>query len=152
MIQTSHRVVDIDGHDIFYREAGSRANPTVLLLHGAPSSSHMFRDLMPLLADRYHLIAPDYLGFGYSDSPGVDEFDYTFDALTDHVQSLLTMLDIDRYALYVQDYGAPVGWRLALQHPERVTAVITSERQCLHRGLLGSVLVSAVEVRRSAQS
>jgi pimeloyl-ACP methyl ester carboxylesterase len=137
MIQTSHRVQVIEGHRIFYREAGDPENPTVVLLHGAPSSSHMFRDLLPLLADRYHLIAPDYLGFGYSDAPATDDFEYTFDALTGLVQSLLVNLEVTRYAIYVQDYGAPVGWRLALDNPEQVTAIISQNGNAYTEGFAG---------------
>lgn len=123
--RTHHRFVTIHGHQIFYREAGDPTAPVLLLLHGAPASSYMFRELIPLLAHRYHVIAPDYLGFGLSDSPQVDEFDYTFSALTDVVDALLERLEITRYAMYVQDYGAPVGWRLALRHPAAISAVIT---------------------------
>lgn len=96
-----------------------------MLLHGYPTSSFMFRHLIPALADRYHVIAPDHLGFGLSDAPSADEFDYTFDALTELTAGLLDQLNLSRYALYVQDYGAPIGWRLALTHPEAVTAIIT---------------------------
>ncbi|WP_239090673.1 alpha/beta fold hydrolase [Asanoa iriomotensis] len=110
---------------MFYREAGPPDAPAVVLLHGFPASSFMFRDLIPLLADRYHVVAPDHIGFGFSDAPTVDEFDYTFDALTAHTAELLSQLDIDRYAIYVHDYGAPIGWRLALQDPSAVTAIVT---------------------------
>lgn len=125
MPATHHRYATIDGHQIFYREAGDPDAPTVVLLHGFPTSSYMFRDLIPALADRYHLIAPDHLGFGLSDAPLVEGFDYTFDALTDLTARLLRFLGIDRYALYVQDYGAPIGWRLALRDPAAVTAIVT---------------------------
>ena len=120
-----HRYADIDGQQLFYREAGAADAPALVLLHGFPASSFMFRDLIPLLADRYHVIAPDHLGFGLSDAPPADEFSYTFDALAGMTAGLLDQLGIDRYALYAQDYGAPVGWRLALANPEAATAVIT---------------------------
>jgi pimeloyl-ACP methyl ester carboxylesterase len=113
-----HHYVQIAGRRIFYREAGPDTAPAVVLLHGTPASSHMYRNLIPALADRYHVIAPDYPGFGHSDVPGVDEFAYTFDNLADHIDALLDHLGVQRYAIYVQDYGAPVGWRLALRHPE----------------------------------
>ncbi|WP_412098593.1 alpha/beta fold hydrolase [Mycolicibacterium iranicum] len=120
-----HRYATVRGRQVFYREAGPLDAPVVVLLHGFPTSSFMFRNLIPALADRYRVIAPDYLGFGYSEAPTVDEFDYTFDALADHVADLLTQLGVSRYAIYVQDYGAPVGWRLALRDPEAITAIIT---------------------------
>lgn len=125
MLEVHHRYATVRGRQVFYREAGPLDAPVVVLLHGFPTSSFMFRNLIPALADRYRVIAPDYLGFGYSDAPTVDEFDYTFDALADHVADLLTQLGVSRYAIYVQDYGAPVGWRLALRDPEAITAIIT---------------------------
>lgn len=125
MLEVHHRYATVRGRQVFYREAGALDAPVVVLLHGFPTSSFMFRNLIPALADRYRVIAPDYLGFGYSDAPTVDEFDYTFDALADHVADLLTQLGVSRYAIYVQDYGAPVGWRLALRDPEAITAIIT---------------------------
>jgi len=125
MPQTHHRYATINGRRIFYREAGPAEGPVLLLLHGFPTSSFMFRDLIPQLSDRYRVIAPDHLGFGLSDAPPVEEFDYTFDALTDLTASLLAQLDVARYAIYVQDYGAPIGWRLALREPNAVTAIIT---------------------------
>src|ERR1700760_4866780 len=120
-----HRYAPVDGHRLFFREAGDPRAPALVLLHGFPTSSYMFRDLVPPLADRYHVIAPDHLGFGLSDAPPVDQFDYTFDALTDLTASLLRTLGVDRYAMYVQDYGAPIGWRLALRDPSPITAIIT---------------------------
>jgi pimeloyl-ACP methyl ester carboxylesterase len=110
---------------VFYREAGDPQAPAVVLLHGFPTSSHMFRNLIPALADRYHVIAPDYIGFGQSAMPSPDQFPYTFDALTDITSGLLDQLGIGRIAMYVQDYGAPVGWRLALRNPQRITAIIS---------------------------
>jgi pimeloyl-ACP methyl ester carboxylesterase len=120
-----HRYATVNGHRLFYREAGPDNAPTVLLLHGFPASSFMYRHLIPQLADRYRVIAPDYLGFGLSDAPAADQVKYTFDALTDLTAGLLEQLRVTRYALYVQDYGAPVGWRLALAKPRAVTAVIS---------------------------
>lgn len=120
-----HRYATVAGRQLFYREAGDPDAPVIVLLHGFPTSSFMFRHLIPELSDRYHVIAPDYLGFGYSDAPSVDEFDYTFDALADLTADLLKSLGISRYSMYVQDYGAPVGWRLALRDPQAVTAIIT---------------------------
>ncbi|MGA9848413.1 MAG: alpha/beta fold hydrolase, partial [Roseiarcus sp.] len=119
-----YRTVTVDGVDIFYREAGPAGAPTVLLLHGFPTSSHMFRNLIPLLADRYHVIAPDYPGFGESAAPNHKTFAYTFGHYADLVDGLLTQLGVKTYAIYLMDYGAPVGYRLALKHPERVTALI----------------------------
>ncbi|WP_193044262.1 alpha/beta fold hydrolase [Mycolicibacterium baixiangningiae] len=125
MSAVHHRYATVDGHRLFYREAGDPAAPTVLLLHGYPTSSYMFRHLVPALADSYHVIAPDHLGFGLSDAPGVEDFDYTFDSLTALTAGLLEHLGISRYGIYVQDYGAPIGWRLALADPDAVTAIIT---------------------------
>lgn len=119
-----HRYATVDGRRIFYRETGSADLPTVVLLHGFPTSSFMFRNLIPQLPG-YRVIAPDHLGFGLSDAPGTDEFDYSFDALTDLTAGLLTQLGVGRYAIVVQDYGAPIGWRLALRDPGSVVAVIT---------------------------
>ena len=125
MTTVHHRYATVRGRQLFYREAGPGDAPVVVLLHGFPASSFMFRNLVPLLSDRYHVVAPDYLGFGLSDAPSVGEFGYTFDALADLSAGLLRQLGIGRYAMYVQDYGAPVGWRLALAEPEAVTAIIT---------------------------
>jgi pimeloyl-ACP methyl ester carboxylesterase len=125
MTTVHHRHTPVNGHRLFYREAGPADAPTLVLLHGFPTSSFMFRNLIPLLADQYHVIAPDHLGFGLSDAPPADEFTYTFDALADLTADLLKRLGISRYAMYVQDYGAPVGWRLALNTPEAITAIIS---------------------------
>ena len=114
----------IDGLDIFYREAGPKDAPTVLLLHGFPTSSHMFRDLIPRLADRYHVVAPDYPGFGNSSAPPGDEFKYTFDNLAKIIDKFTVQQGIERYSLYLMDYGAPIGFRLAAAHPERVEAMV----------------------------
>ena len=110
----------VQGLDIFYREAGPKTAPTVLLLHGFPSSSHMFRDLIPVLAERYHVIAPDYPGFGYSSTPGLDEFQYTFANLADVMDAFTAEIGLQSYVVYMQDYGGPIGMRLALKHPEKV--------------------------------
>jgi pimeloyl-ACP methyl ester carboxylesterase len=119
-----YQTTNIDGLDILYREAGPKDAPTVLSLHGFPTSSHMFRNLIPKIADRYHVIAPDYPGYGNSSMPSVDEFDYTFDNLANVVEKLTLKLRLQRYSLYLMDYGAPVGFRLAVRHPERVESLI----------------------------
>ncbi|MER5311859.1 alpha/beta hydrolase [Streptomyces sp. NPDC002773] len=119
------RTITVDGIDVFYREAGDPANPTLVLLHGFPSSSHMYRGLIAELADSYHLIAPDHIGFGASAAPAVDDFTYSFDRLTEITLKLLDRLGADRFALYLQDYGAPIGLRIATRHPERVTAIVS---------------------------
>lgn len=137
---THRRYAQIAGRQLFYREAGPTGAPTVVLLHGTPASSHMYRNLIPALADRYHVIAPDYPGFGHSEVAGVDTFDYTFDALADHVDALLDHLGVNRYAIYVQDYGAPVGWRLALRHPARIAAVITQNGNAYVEGFVGDAM------------
>ncbi|RSS51512.1 alpha/beta fold hydrolase [Streptomyces sp. WAC01280] len=117
--------VTIDGLDVFYREAGDPANPTLVLLHGFPSSSHMYRGLMAELADAYHLIAPDHIGFGASAAPAVGDFPYSFEKLTEITLGLLDRLGVERFALYIQDYGAPIGLRIASRDPERVTAIVS---------------------------
>ncbi|SEO04894.1 alpha/beta fold hydrolase [Actinacidiphila rubida] len=131
-----HRTATVDGLEVFYREAGDAAAPVVLLLHGFPTSSHMFRRLIPELADRYHVIAPDHIGFGQSAMPAPADFPYTFDALTDVTEGLLRQLGVDRFAMYVQDYGAPIGWRLALRAPERVTAIVTQNGNAYEEGFV----------------
>jgi pimeloyl-ACP methyl ester carboxylesterase len=143
-----HRYATIDGRQIFYREAGAVDAPVVVLLHGFPTSSFMFRHLIPELADRYRVIAPDYLGFGYSDAPPVDEFDYTFDALADLTAGLLDQLGVSRYAIYVQDYGAPVGWRLALRDPKTVTAIITQNGNGYNEGFVAEGWQSVWDYQR----
>lgn len=134
MVATHHRSARVGDLDVFYREAGDSALPTVVLLHGAPSSSYMFRNLIPKLSDRYHVIAPDYIGFGFSSLPPVAEFDYTFDRLADVVQALLDGLGLGQFAMYVQDYGAPIGWRLALREPDRVAAIISQNGNAYEEG------------------
>ena len=136
MSAVHHRYATVDGHRIFYREAGQPGAPVVLLLHGFPTSSYMFRDLIPALADSYHVIAPDHLGFGLSDAPTVDEFDYTFDALSSLTAGLLNALGVRRYAIYVQDYGAPIGWRLALADPSAITAIISQNGNAYDSGFV----------------
>jgi pimeloyl-ACP methyl ester carboxylesterase len=135
-----YRTVKVDGVDIFYREAGPPGAPTVLLLHGFPTSSHMFRNLTPALADRYHVIAPDYPGFGESAAPDHTKFAYTFAHYADLMDTLMGTIGVKSYALYSFDYGAPVGYRLALKHPERVTALIVQNGNaysegCRHSGI-----------------
>lgn len=130
-----HRTVEIDGIDVFYREAGPSNAPTVVLLHGFPSSSNMFRNLIPALGDRYHVIAPDYPGFGQSEAPDRAQFRYGFARYAELMDALLTRLGVQRYAIYVMDYGAPVGYRLALRHPERITALITQNGNAYAEGL-----------------
>ncbi|MBD2100359.1 alpha/beta fold hydrolase [Leptolyngbya sp. FACHB-261] len=132
---TTFRTVSIDGLDIFYREAGSRSNPTILLLHGFPTSSHMFRNLIPALADKFHLVAPDYPGYGNSSMPTVDEFDYTFDHLAEIMEKFIAAIDLQKYSLYVMDYGAPIGYRIAAKHPERVEALIVQNGNAYEEGL-----------------
>ncbi|MGW6359520.1 alpha/beta fold hydrolase [Streptomyces sp. NPDC055092] len=131
-----HRTATVDGLEVFYREAGNPQAPVVVLLHGFPTSSHMFRHLIPALADRYRVIAPDHIGFGQSAMPDLQDFPYTFDALTEVTSDLLRHLDIDRFAMYVQDYGAPIGWRLALQSPDRITAIITQNGNAYEEGFV----------------
>ncbi|GAA1560725.1 alpha/beta hydrolase [Kribbella lupini] len=125
MTSVHHRYLEVDGQRLFYREAGPKDAPAIVLLHGFPTSSYMFRELIPRLAGRYRVIAPDLLGFGLSDSPSVQEFDYTFDALAELTDGLLQAIGVDEYAIYVQDYGAPIGWRLALRDSAPVTAIVT---------------------------
>ncbi|SEM22194.1 alpha/beta fold hydrolase [Rhodococcus maanshanensis] len=131
---TRHRTATIDGLEVFYRESGHPDSPTLVLLHGFPSSSHMFRNLIAELADEFHVIAPDHIGFGRSAMPTVDEFDYSFDRLAEITDQLLDRLGIDRFALYIQDYGAPIGLRIAAKHPDRITALITQSGNAYREG------------------
>lgn len=135
--QVRHRTVEIDGVEVFYREAGPADAPALLLLHGFPTSSHMFRDLIPRLAKRYRVIAPDYPGFGYSAAPPREQFAYTFDNYAKVVDGLTQRLGLTRYALYVMDYGAPVGFRLAAAHPQRVTAIVVQNGNAYDEGIAG---------------
>lgn len=135
MNKVTYNTIKIDGQNIFYREAGDKRKPTILLLHGFPSSSFMFRNLIPLLADKFHLVAPDYPGFGQSSMPKVNEFEYTFENLTNIVDKFTQQLKLDKYSIYVQDYGSPVGFRLAVKHPERIQAVIVQNGNAYEIGL-----------------
>ncbi|MFA6961422.1 MAG: alpha/beta hydrolase [Opitutaceae bacterium] len=131
----SYRTVKVEGLDIFYREAGPVGAPVVLLLHGFPTSSHMFRNLIPQLATRYHVIAPDYPGYGQSPAPTVGQFAYNFEHLTDIVEGVTRELKLEKYSIYVQDYGAPVGFRLAVRHPEKIQAIVTQNGNAYEEGL-----------------
>ncbi len=135
MPQTAYRTADVDGLTVFYREAGTADAPTLMLLHGFPSASHMFRELIPLLAGQFHVIAPDLPGFGKSDMPARGDFDYTFERVAGVIGRLTEVLGLDRFALYVFDYGAPVGFRIAVRHPERVTAIISQNGNAYEEGL-----------------
>jgi len=136
MTKIKNQTITVDGQTIFYREAGDKEKgPTLLLLHGFPTSSHMFRNIIPALADKFHLVAPDYPGFGYSSMPPVDKFEYTFDHLAEIVDKLITHIGLERYSLYVMDYGAPVGYRLAVKHPEKIEALIVQNGNAYEEGL-----------------
>ena len=130
-----HRSVEIDGLDIFYREAGLPTDPTILLLHGFPTSSHMFRNLIPRLSDRFHLVAPDFPGFGASSMPGLDEFEYSFDNIARVIEKFIEKREISSYSLYLMDYGAPVGYRIAASRPERVESLIVQNGNAYEEGL-----------------
>ncbi len=131
----SYRTATVGGLKVFYRSAGNPEHPAVLLLHGFPTSSHMFRDLIPALADRYYVVAPDLPGFGFSDAPGRASFKYSFDHLAEVIDRFTEELKLKRYVIYVFDYGAPVGFRLALRHPERITAIISQNGNAYLEGL-----------------
>jgi len=133
--RTRYKSIQIDGLKLFYREAGSPGAPALLLLHGFPTSSHMFRNLIPALADRYHVVAPDYPGFGYSDFPDRQQFSYGFASYAEIIDRFTQAIGLHRYALYIQDYGAPVGLRLALRAPERVTGLIVQNGNAYEEGL-----------------
>ena len=135
LLTPMHRTIEIDGLEIFYREAGSKNAPTILLLHGFPTSSHMFRNLIPTLADEFHLVAPDYPGFGASSMPSVDEFEYSFDKLVAVIEKFVQKLGLQQYFLYLMDYGAPVGYRLASKHPDRVLGLIVQNGNAYDEGL-----------------
>lgn len=136
MTKTKNQTITVDGQTIFYREAGDKENtPTILLLHGFPTSSHMFRNIIPTLADKFHLIAPDYPGFGYSSMPSVDKFQYTFDNLAEIVDKFITQVGLKRYSLYVMDYGAPIGYRIAVKNPEKIEALIIQNGNAYDEGL-----------------
>jgi pimeloyl-ACP methyl ester carboxylesterase len=130
-----YRYAEVKGQKIFYREAGESNSPTIVLLHGYPSSSHTYRELIPLLSGRYHIIAPDNLGSGLSDKPDADEFEYSFDVLAEHVDGLLKSKKIDKFVLYMQDFGAPVGYRVMMKNPERVQAIIAQNANAYIDGI-----------------
>ena len=136
MTKIKNQSIIVDGQKIFYREAGDKENtPTILLLHGFPTSSHMFRNIIPALADKFHLVAPDYPGFGYSSMPSLDEFEYTFDHIADIVDKFINKIGVEKYSLYLMDYGAPVGFRLAVKHPEKIEALIVQNGNAYDEGL-----------------
>lgn len=134
-IEATYKTVKIDGLDIFYREAGDKTKPTILLLHGFPTSSFMFRNLITLLGDKFHLVAPDYPAFGQSSMPKINEFEYTFENLTNIVDKFTQQLNLSKYSIYVQDYGSPIGFRLAVKHPERIQAIIVQNGNAYQNGL-----------------
>lgn len=135
-VMTTYHHATVRGQKLFYREAGSKDAPTIVLLHGFPSSSHMFRDLIPQLADRFHVIAPDYPGFGYSDAPDAKEFQYTFDNLAAHMEELLfDVLGLKKFSIYVQDYGAPVGYRIASKRPDAIEGIIVQNGNAYVEGI-----------------
>jgi pimeloyl-ACP methyl ester carboxylesterase len=138
MAPIRYRTAEADGFKVFYREAGNARAPKLLLLHGFPSASHIFRDLIPVLADRFHMIAPDLPGFGRSDMPPRDEFSYTFDNIARVIERFTEIVGFDRFAVYVFDYGAPTGFRLAIRHPERITAIISQNGNAYEEGLSGA--------------
>lgn len=131
----SYKTVKIDGQSVFYREAGNPDNPTILLLHGFPTSSHMFRNLIPQLADRFHLVAPDYPGYGHSSMPSVDEFEYSFDNMATIVDKFIEKIELKSYSLYLMDYGAPIGFRIATKYPERVESLIIQNGNAYVEGI-----------------
>jgi pimeloyl-ACP methyl ester carboxylesterase len=135
MTPVRYRTANVDGFNIFYREAGPADGPKLLLLHGFPSAGHMFRDLIPLLADRFHIAVPDLPGFGQSDMPPRETFSYTFDSIAGVIDRFTEVIGFDRFALYVFDYGAPTGFRLAVRHPERITAIISQNGNAYEEGL-----------------
>jgi pimeloyl-ACP methyl ester carboxylesterase len=131
----SYKTVEIDGVEIFYREAGNPANPTILLLHGFPTSSHMFRNLIPALADRFHLVAPDYPGYGFSAMPAVDEFEYSFDNIAQLMEAFVDEIGLDSYSLYLMDYGAPIGFRIAVNRPTQIETLIIQNGNAYVEGI-----------------
>jgi pimeloyl-ACP methyl ester carboxylesterase len=135
MTAIKYRSADVDGLKVFYREAGAADAPALLLLHGFPSASHMFRDLIPLLADRFHVVAPDLPGFGQSDMPARCTFTYTFDHVADVIDRFTEVVGLERFAVYVFDYGAPTGFRIAVKHPDRITAIISQNGNAYEEGL-----------------
>src|SRR6266702_140184 len=143
---TTFQHATVHGLQIFYREAGPKASPTIVLLHGFPSSSHMFRDLIPQLAGKFHVIAPDYVGFCYSDAPDAGKFDYTFDNLAAHIEELLFgVLGLKTFSIYVQDYGAPVGYRIASRHPDAIEGIVVQNGNAYAEGIGAAFARSAQE-------
>ena len=134
MAKVGFKKAAVDGFNVFYREAGPKDGPTILLLHGFPSSSHMFRDLIPLLADRFHIVAPDLPGFGQSDMPDHTKFQYSFDNIAKVIERFTEVIGLKKFAVYVFDYGAPTGFRLAVRHPERISAIITQNGNAYEEG------------------
>ncbi len=132
---TKYQTIQVNGINLFFREAGNATSPTILLLHGFPTSSHMFRNLIPRLADHYHVVAPDLPGFGFSDSPPRDQFKYTFENLARVTDAFTEKVGLKRFAIYIFDYGAPIGLRLALAHPERISAIISQNGNAYEEGL-----------------
>ena len=130
-----YRNIKVKGLNLFYREAGQAGSATILLLHGYPTSSHMFRNLIPILSKEYHIIAPDLPGFGYSDAPDNKTFTYTFDNLANTMQAFIDQLGLKRFAIYIFDYGAPVGLRLAMANPEKITGIISQNGNAYEEGL-----------------
>jgi pimeloyl-ACP methyl ester carboxylesterase len=133
---TTYQHATVRGHKIFYREAGSKTSPTIVLLHGFPSSSHMFRDLIPQVAPKFHVIAPDYIGFGYSDAPDASKFEYSFDNLAAHMEEFIfSALGLKKFSIYVQDYGAPIGYRIASKHPEAIQGIVVQNGNAYVEGI-----------------
>ena len=148
--RTQHKTVEVDGLDIFYREGGDPANPAVLLLHGFPTSSFMFRNLIPALADEFHLVAPDYPSYGHSSFPAKHEFDYTFERFYEIVLGFVDAVGLDTFSIYIQDYGAPIGLRIASRHPERVQALIVQNGNAYMDGFTPDV-GAALRLRRKPE-
>jgi pimeloyl-ACP methyl ester carboxylesterase len=142
--RVQYRRTGVDGVNLFYREAGDPSRPAIVLLHGFPSSSHMYRELIPLLSDSFHVIAPDYPGFGHSDAPSPEKFNYTFENLAQFSDALLEQIGITKYYLYLQDYGGPVGFRIALKHPERVLGLVIQNANAYEEGLSDKLKASAL--------
>ncbi|MGW6015585.1 alpha/beta fold hydrolase [Streptomyces sp. NPDC055210] len=146
-----HRFTTVDGRKVFYREAGEPTAPAVVLLHGFPASSHMFRNLIPELADHYHVIAPDHIGFGFSDAPPVDEFEYSFENLTHITLELINQLRLQEFFLYIQDYGAPIGLRIASRNPDRITGLVVQSGNAYLEGFtsFADVLIAYTQARQA---